>query len=478
MLSGLDVPVVLIVFNRPDHVAEVFDAVRAARPSTLLIVADGPRADHPDDLARCRAARAVVDHVDWPCEVLRNVSEDNLGCDLRVTSGLDWAFSHVERAIVLEDDIVPDPSFFPWCAAMLDRYRGSDIMHISGRNDLGRWGPPDADHLVVRWGSVYGWATWASAWRSVDRDLTIAGEPGATTLLEAIGPDPLLQQHFRLHLANHVAAVAENTQAAWDDTWRAAYILAGGWSVIPPVNLIRNCGFGDDATHTTYRDDLGAALTCGEAPSVDPSRPRPEPDPDYDRRCRLVEILATYREPAMVARLARSRQLLVDAAGRPRGPRPSPPCTLRHARRVHRRRPAPPRRRGGRRLPRPTRGGPRHRRRAPGRIVSASPTVGVVVAVRNGVDHLAAALDGVLSQEPAPTDVVVLDGGSTDGSADLAAKVNGVRVVAQVGLGLGAARNQALRGARGAGGLLRQRRPLGPRCAHSADPPPFCPRRL
>jgi glycosyltransferase involved in cell wall biosynthesis len=81
--------------------------------------------------------------------------------------------------------------------------------------------------------------------------------------------------------------------------------------------------------------------------------------------------------------------------------------------------------------------------------VSASPTVGVVVAVRNGVDQLAAALEGVLSQEPAPTDVVVLDGGSTDGSADLAATVDGVRVVAQVGLGLGAARNQALREVRG-----------------------------
>ena len=142
-------PVVLVVFNRPDKAAETFNVVRAARPSTLLIVADGPRADHPDDPSRCRATRAVVDAVDWPCDVLREVSDEHLGCDPRVASGLDWAFSHVDSAIVLEDDIVPDPSFFPWCAAMLERYRDSpDIMHVSGRNDLGRSGPPGADHLV------------------------------------------------------------------------------------------------------------------------------------------------------------------------------------------------------------------------------------------------------------------------------------------------------------------------------------------
>jgi hypothetical protein len=133
------------------------------------------------------------------------------------------------------------------------------------------------------------------------------------TRLEALGVDPLLRQH----LAVHLAAAASGTLAAWDCRWAAAQILAGGWSVIPPVNLVRNRGFGADATRTTYPDDLAAALVVGEAPAVDPARPRPEPDPDYDRLSLLVEIMATYRDPAMVARLARSRQLLVDADGTP-----------------------------------------------------------------------------------------------------------------------------------------------------------------
>jgi hypothetical protein len=313
-LSRLDVPVVLVVFNRPDRVAEVFDVVRAARPATLLVVADGPRTDHPDDPARCRAVRAVVERVDWPCEVVREVSDVNLGCDVRVRSGLDWAFSEVDRAIVLEDDIVPDPSFFRWCAAMLDRYDDrDDIMHVSGRNHLGRWGPSGADHLVVRRGSISGWATWAAAWRSVDHDLTSAGDPATMPRLVAQGVDPLLREHIALHLT----AAAEGTLAAWDSRWVAATVLADGWAVVPPVNLIRNSGFGDDATRTTWPDDLRAALPCGQAPPALPVGPCPDPDPDYDRRSLLIEIMATYRQPAMVARLARSRQLLVDGAGAP-----------------------------------------------------------------------------------------------------------------------------------------------------------------
>jgi hypothetical protein len=306
--------VVLVVFNRPERAAEVFDVVRAVRPSTLLVVADGPRADHPDDRARCRAARAVVEAVDWPCEVVRNVSEANLGPDARVGSGLDWAFSLVDRAIVLEDDIVPDLSFFPWCAALLDRYEDrDDVMHVSGRNDLGRWGPSDADHLVVRRGSIYGWATWASAWRAVDHQLKAADDPATMPRLEELGVDPLVRRHLGLHLD----AAADGRLAAWDCRWAAATVLADGWSVVPPVNLIRNSGFGHDASRTTWPGDLRAALPLGQAPAASPSGPLPEPDPDYDRCSLLVEILATYREPAMVARLARSRQVLVDATGAP-----------------------------------------------------------------------------------------------------------------------------------------------------------------
>ena len=128
-------PVAFLIFNRPETTARVLEEIARARPPKLLVVADGPRADRPGEADLCRAARAVLSRVDWPCEVLTNFSETNLGCRRRVSSGLDWVFEEVEEAIVLEDDCLPHPSFFPFCEELLERYRADErVMAVSGDN--------------------------------------------------------------------------------------------------------------------------------------------------------------------------------------------------------------------------------------------------------------------------------------------------------------------------------------------------------
>lgn len=315
-MSGFDVPIVLMVFNRPQQTARAFDVVRAVQPATLLLVADGPRVDHPDDVARCEAVRAIVDDVDWPCTVVRDFSDDNLGCDRRIVTGLDRVFSVVDRAIVLEDDIVAHPSFFPWCAAMLDRYADApDVLHVSGRNDLGRYGPPGAEHLLVRRGSGNGWATWAEAWQAVDPTLGTAPHDLDATIdrVDELALDPLV----RSHLLRLVDAAASGALGAWDCTWWASCVLVDGWAVVPPVNLVHNCGYGPDANRTTNADDFRAFLPVGVVPApadTEPS-PRPAPDPSYDRSSLLVDLMATYTRPETVARLARSRHVLARVDG-------------------------------------------------------------------------------------------------------------------------------------------------------------------
>ena len=111
----LSTPVVLIAFNRPRLTRRTLEAIREAKPEELYLVADGPRSDRREDADLCAAVRAELEGVDWQCEVNRKFSELNLGCEANVELGLDWVFSHVERAIILEDDCIPDPSFFPFC---------------------------------------------------------------------------------------------------------------------------------------------------------------------------------------------------------------------------------------------------------------------------------------------------------------------------------------------------------------------------
>jgi hypothetical protein len=131
----LKTPVALIIFKRPDTTERVFETIRQAKPPKLLVVADGPRTDQPGEAEKCAATRAIIDRVDWDCEVLKNYSDSNLGCGLRPATGISWVFEQVEEAIVLEDDCVPHPTFFRFCEELLEYYRHDErIMSISGIN--------------------------------------------------------------------------------------------------------------------------------------------------------------------------------------------------------------------------------------------------------------------------------------------------------------------------------------------------------
>ena len=309
-----DVAVALFVFNRPDFVRQVMAVLSQIRPRRLLVVADGPRDGFELDKALCAESRDAATAVDWPCEMVTDWSDRNLGCDLRMRSGLDWVFGQVDSAIVLEDDIVPHPSFFPWCARQLDRYRDDgDIDLVSGRNTLCRWGDPEvSDHIIARRGSIHGWATWASAWNDIDHDLSKVAGGDLTARIDTLDLDEVNRDHAVM--LGRLAAAEQ--LGAWDIRWSLARILADRWSVVPPLNLTVNIGFGDQATLTTNADDFKAFIPSFTAPDrIDAARPAP--DADYDRLSLLVELLATYRQPEMAIRLARHRHLLVDADGSP-----------------------------------------------------------------------------------------------------------------------------------------------------------------
>lgn len=112
-----------------------FLKIAAARPAKLFIVADGPNFNKSGDDKKCVATRAVVEKIDWDCEVYRNYADTNMGCRARVSSGLTWVFERVEETVILEDDCLLHASFFPYCVELLDRYRDDHrIMAICGAN--------------------------------------------------------------------------------------------------------------------------------------------------------------------------------------------------------------------------------------------------------------------------------------------------------------------------------------------------------
>jgi len=241
-------PIAFLIFNRPEPTAQVFAAIAAAQPTKLLVVADGPR--HAQEADLCTQTRSLVQQVDWDCEVLTNFAEHNLGCKNRVSSGLNWIFSQVEEAIILEDDCLPDPSFFSFCTALLDRYRHDPrVMHISGSNfQFGQSRTPYS-YYASRYGSIWGWATWRRAWQHYDVNLKtwqIARQDG---VLNHLFDDPAEANYW----ISELDRVLDGTIDTWDYQWTAACWLNQGLAIVPDRNLISNIGFGQSATHTHRR---------------------------------------------------------------------------------------------------------------------------------------------------------------------------------------------------------------------------------
>jgi hypothetical protein len=241
-------PVTFLVFNRPELTAQVFARIRAARPAKLLVVCDGPRAHRPDDAEKVAAVRRVIDEgVDWPCEVLRDFAPQNLGCRQRIASGLTWAFEQVAESIILEDDCLPDPSFFPFAEAMLARFRDDPrVLHVSGNNLTA----PHRRHAASYWFSrhpwIWGWATWRRAWAQYDADMRTWDARRA-----ALDASFASARERAFWTAAFEDARRDLTKAGtWDFPWVYTCRSLGGVSVFPRENLIENLGFGGDSTHT------------------------------------------------------------------------------------------------------------------------------------------------------------------------------------------------------------------------------------
>ena len=240
-------PVVLIFFNRPEQTQKVFDRIKEAKPKKLFLISDGPRlrrAGEGDEVAACRE---LVAQIDWECDVLRNYSDQNLGCRQRVISGLDWVFSQVDSAIILEDDCVPNADFFLFTDELLKRYeKDESVGAICGTNALEKLTVTNDSYFFSRMPAIWGWATWARVWGEYDgavRDWPLKKREGL--LAKVLGNKNAVR-----YWTESLDGVYRNRIDTWD--YQFTYLLwrTNQLAIIPARNLISNIGFGANATHT------------------------------------------------------------------------------------------------------------------------------------------------------------------------------------------------------------------------------------
>ncbi len=255
---SLKTPVGFLIFNRPEITQRVFREIARAKPETLLVVCDGPRSNRTGEREKVLTTRAIINQVNWPCEVLTNFSDENMGCKRRITSGLAWIFKLVDEAIILEDDCLPDPTFFTFCRELLNYYRDDPrVVSISGNNFQDNQPRGGSSYYFSKYFHCWGWASWRRAWENFDPDMATWPSFCEADYLSALTDSPEEKSYWQRIFSLQY----EGKINSWAYPWLYSCWTQSGLTAIPEVNLVSNLGFGADATHTTGESRLAERPT-------------------------------------------------------------------------------------------------------------------------------------------------------------------------------------------------------------------------
>lgn len=289
------VPVLIIAFNRIETLKQVFEAVRRARPTRLYVAADGPRHSHADDPARTQAVRRVLtEEVDWDCELKTYFRDENVGSRTAVGGAITWFFEHEEMGVILEDDCLPDASFFPYAEEMLLRYRDDPrVMQVNGGSFL-----EDTDltesYFFSKYPHIWGWATWKESWAAYSLELSDFEDVfnRMDDIFWTSEEKDFWLRAYRL--------VAKGKLDSWDYFWLLSVWRNGGLSAYPTANLVKNIGFSGDAENTKpWKDYKGLR----HAPLEHIGRLIHPPEVAINPRLDQRDFEEFFRKPAMPLRV-------------------------------------------------------------------------------------------------------------------------------------------------------------------------------
>lgn len=256
--NGLQTPILLIIFNRPETTLKVFERIRAQQPQYLYIAADGARPDNADDKILCEQCRDVIKLIDWKCQVRSLFKEENVGSKYGVSSAITWLFEHEEMGIILEDDCIPSDSFFTFCELLLFRFKDNDrVMHITGSNlnDEVKFGV--GSYYYSNYPNVWGWATWRRAWKLMDLELT------DNDFYISLIKNRFQYISERTFWHSRLMLVKAGIVDAWDYQWMFSIWKANGLCLNSNYNLVTNIGFGEKSTHTSGKSPYLTPQTKG-----------------------------------------------------------------------------------------------------------------------------------------------------------------------------------------------------------------------
>ena len=249
--ANIDLAVLLIFFARPNTLQDVFSQIKKARPSKLFLACDGPRKDHPTDTDRIAQCKKIVADIDWECEVYTHYATENQGCGKGPSNAISWAFSHVDKLLILEDDCVADETLFPFIKEMLDRYEYDQrIGMVSGFNHMKNWDCGGNSYCFTKTGATLGWGTWRRVWDQYDYHVKQIADPYYRKLLyREISKPSVAKGRIFSWLRASEDTLGKNVNY-WDIQFGFLKYSQSLLCIVPKNNLIYNIGIGEGSTHT------------------------------------------------------------------------------------------------------------------------------------------------------------------------------------------------------------------------------------
>jgi hypothetical protein len=243
--------ILFLIFNRPETTRRVFERIREVRPARLYVAADGAREGRGDEAERCAEARAVIEGVDWECEVKTLFRDRNLGCKVAVSEALTWFFEQEEAGIILEDDCLPDLSFFPFCDELLERYKDDErVGHIGGNCFLPGVIDRGLSYDFCSFSLIWGWASWRRAWRTCDTEMRFYTEVSSVERKRLFN-----NLREEIYFSSFISDTLQGRNNTWDVQYLFSLRHSGMLSVHPAVNLVTNIGLNvAGATHVSRKN--------------------------------------------------------------------------------------------------------------------------------------------------------------------------------------------------------------------------------
>lgn len=251
-------PILLITFNRPDHVRQVLNEIRKQQPKQLYVCQDGARAGNALDIERVQQVRDVINElVDWSCELHTLYQEKNLGCGPGPAAGISWFFEQVDMGIIIEDDAVPHPDFFEYAATLLEKYKDDESIRAIGSMKLydDTFGNGSYYFSMMN-RTLCAWATWRRAWKYFDYDMKQYSTKDLKKAMKRYGATLLEREYWQERLEEiHKDCLGGSS---WDQQFWMTIWLTGGKGICPNSNLSTNIGFDEMGTHTTDANNVGS----------------------------------------------------------------------------------------------------------------------------------------------------------------------------------------------------------------------------